>query len=197
MRTPRLLTRTSLARIVGALALGASLFCGTAAIAQTLPATAPELKAMRLEAGTWDADITFPSREAGKPDGKAKGVQVNTLKSGGMWIVNEFQVEGTPYQGTGLWGYDPKQGKYIGIWADNNEHRIRRDLGTWDEATQTMTWTAELHQADGSIAPLRFTEKFEGEKRTFHMIAIGPKTGKEVPLLHIVFTRRPGTAPQG
>ncbi len=175
-----------------ALALGPPLSLPplAAATAQEAPKPDPALAVLALEAGTWDADITFPSREPGKPDGKAKGVQVNTLRSNGMWMLNQFSVEGTPYEGTGLWGYDPKTGKYRGIWADNNEHRIRVDEGTWDPGTQTMTWTAEMVQADGSVAPLRFTEAFKGDVRTFHMVAIGPKSGKEFPLLDITFTRR-------
>ncbi|HYC05755.1 MAG TPA: DUF1579 family protein [Azospirillaceae bacterium] len=183
-------------------ALAATLLAAAAllplpAAAQVLPATAPELKVIAREAGIWDADITFPSRAPAKPDGKAKGVQVNELRSNGMWITNDFRIEGMPYQGMGVWGYDPKQGKYIGTWVDNNEHRIRQDVGTWDESTRTMTWTAEMIQADGQRIPLRFTEAYEtDERRVFHMDGVHPKTGALVPLVHMVFTRRPGTAPK-
>jgi len=182
--------KTMIRAMLTGIALGLATL--TQAPAQEPANAPPELQVLKLEEGVWDADITFPPAKPDDPPGKAKGVQVNTLKSDGRWMQNEFQVDGTPYQGTGLWGWDPIQGKYIGIWVDNNDHRIRHDTGTFDPATATMTWTAEMVQADGSVAPLRFTEQFKGDTRIFDMVAIGPKSGKEFPLLTIVFTRRPG-----
>ena len=45
---------------------------------------------IRMEAGTSDADVTFYADD--KPNGKAKGVQVNTLLANGHWITNEFKI---------------------------------------------------------------------------------------------------------
>ena len=78
-----------------------------------------------------------------------------------------LHVGGTPYRGMGAWGHDPKQGRY---------------LGSWDESTRTMTSTAEMVQADGRHGPLRLTEAYETDDRR---------------IFHMVFTRRPGTAPEG
>ncbi|MDP9422225.1 MAG: DUF1579 domain-containing protein [Pseudomonadota bacterium] len=143
---------------------------------------------LAMEAGTWDADITFPSNEAGKPDSKAKGVQVNRLRSGGKWIINEFSVEGSPYEGTGVWGYDRTKGRFSGIWVDNNDRQIRLDDGRWDAATKTMTWSANMAQPDGAWMRLLFTEKFEGNIRRFDMVALTRRG--EVPLVRMVFTKR-------
>ncbi len=156
-------------------------------------ATSPKLNVMALEAGTWDADITFPSNDPAKPDGKARGVQVNELRSGGMWMLNRFSVEGTPYQGTGLWGWDRTTGRYTGTWTDNNDAQMRMDDGRWDEATRTMTWTADMVQPDGRHMRMLLTEEFKGETRLFNIVALTRKG--EVPLVRMVFTRRPGTAP--
>lgn len=165
--------------------------------AQTVPQSPPAAAAeetadaiLAMEAGTWDADITFPSNEAGKPDSKAKGVQVNRLRSGGKWIINEFMVDGTPYEGTGVWGFDRTKGRFSGIWVDNNDRQIRLDDGRWDAATKTMTWSANMPQPDGAWMRLLFTEKFEGPVRRFDMVALTRKG--EVPLVRIVFTKRAG-----
>jgi hypothetical protein len=141
---------------------------------------------LAMEAGTWDADITFPSAEAGKQ--KAKGVQVNRLRSGGMWIINEFSVDGTPYEGTGVWGFDRSTGRFAGIWTDTNDQKIRMDDGRWDPATSTMTWSADVAQPDGRHARYLFTEEFKGDTRLFNMVALTRKG--EVPLVSMVFTRR-------
>jgi hypothetical protein len=154
-----------------------------------VPLTAESAKPiLAMEAGVWDADVTFPSNESGKPDGKAKGIQTNRLRSGGMWIINEFSVEGTPYEGTGVWGFDRTKGRFSGIWVDNNDQQIRMDDGRWDEASKTMTWSANLSQSNGTWMRLLFTERFEGKIRRFDMVALTRKG--EVPLVQIVFTKR-------
>ena len=152
--------------------------------------TADSAKAiLAMEAGTWDADITFPSNDASKPDQKAKGVQVNRLRSNGMWMLNEFMVEGTPYEGTGVWGFDRTKGRFSGIWVDNNDQQIRLDDGRWDEAAKTITWSANIAAPSGAFQRLLFTEKFEGSVRKFDMVALTRKG--EVPLVRMIFTKRP------
>ena len=158
--------------------------------AQPAPLDAEAAKrVISLEAGTWDAEITFPSTEAGKPDSKAKGVQVNRLRSGGLWMLNLFAVEGTTYGGTGVWGFDRTTGRFAGIWTDNNDQQIRLDDGRWDPATQTLTWTAKMIQPEGGWMVTVATEKFTGDTRTFDMVALSRKGA--VPLVRMVFRKRP------
>jgi len=145
-------------------------------------------KVIAMEAGTWDADITFPSNEAGKPGSKARGVQVNRLRSGGLWMLNLFAVESTAYEGTGVWGYDRTTGRFSGIWTDNNDQQIRLDDGRWDPATQTLTWTAKMVQPGGGWMVTVATEKFAGDTRTFDMVALSRKGA--VPLVRMVFRKR-------
>jgi hypothetical protein len=155
----------------------------------------PDLTPLAAEAGVWDAEVTFPGR-GGQPDQHARGVQTNRLRSNGMWMLNEFSVDGTPYQGTGVWGWDSATRSYVGVWVDNNEHRVRHDKGVWNAAARRMDWTSEMVQADGKTIPLKFTETWETtERRRFHMVAVSPMTGEEIPLVEIVFTRRPETRP--
>lgn len=180
-----------------ALAL-ASLGSGAAA-QQSAPAIAPapdrqaEFKAFIADAaGTWDADITFPSQEQGKPDGKAKGVMERTLKSAGMWLLDEFSVDGTPYQGTAVFGYDNVAGGMTGVWADNNQQHMRLDKGRWDAEKKKLTWHADVPgPTPGTYQRLLFTEEVKGpDVHEFRSVAL-LRTG-EVPLVHIVFTRRKG-----
>jgi hypothetical protein len=145
---------------------------------------------MKLEEGVWDAAIEFPPAKPGDAPTRASGVQTNTFVTGNGWIRNDFAVDAR-YGGHGTWGYDPKKGRYVGIWVDSNQDYIRLDEGTFDADTQTMTWTSELRQPDPyPPAKYRMVEVFEGDTRVLTMTAIGPKSGKEVPLGTIVFTRR-------
>jgi hypothetical protein len=161
------------------------------------PAPAPaapvlkHLDIMKMEEGVWDADITFPSNDPAKPDGKAKGVQTNRLKSGGLWMVNEFSVDGTPYEGTGIWGYDRITNRFVGMWVDNNYQQMRFDDGRWNAEKQTMVWTSNVVDPDGFWVRYLATAEMKGDTRIFDMVALTRKGA--VPQLHIVFTRRPDT----
>src|SRR6476661_3530503 len=152
-----------------------------------------EMIPMRLEAGIWDATITFPNAPEGQPR-TGTGVQDNTLRSNGNWLINEFHIEGMPYSGTGLWGWDSATKRYVGVWGDTNEHRMRQDIGFWNAETQTMVWHADLVRADGMVTPMKMVSKYDGDKRTFDIFAVGYKTGAETLLVHMDFTRRAGTA---
>ncbi len=141
-----------------------------------------------MEAGTWDAAITFPASQPGAAPSPARGVQVNEARSGGMWMLNCFSVEGTSYEGTGVWGYDRTTRRVPGIWGDNNDAQVRMDDGRWDPATRTITWTADMVQPDGRHVRLIATSTFNGDTRIYRSSAL-TRAG-EVPLVEIVFTRR-------
>jgi hypothetical protein len=141
-----------------------------------------------LEAGTWDAVITTPSRNPGGGPTTATGVQINELRSGGLWILNRLSVNGGAYEGTGIWGYDPKTGHYSGAWVDNGTGRIRMDDGAWDPKSSTMTWTSQLERADGRVIRMRATSTFAGNRRTYRSFAM--TDSGEVPLSTVIFTRR-------
>jgi len=166
----------------------------TKTVAPAPPPRRAELDVLRLEEGVWDAAIEFPGQNPGDPPTRMRGVQTNTFVTGERWIKNDFTVD-AKYGGHGTWGYDPKKHKYVGIWVDSNQDYIRVDEGTFDPETQTMTWWSELRQPDPyPPAKYRMTEAFKGDTRVLTMIAIGAKSGKEVPLGTITFTRRSAPA---
>ena len=154
------------------------------------PSREDALAVLKREEGVWDAAIEFPPEAPDTAPKRASGVQTNTFVTGGSWLKNDFVVDAT-YGGHGTWGYDAKKAKYVGIWVDSNQDYIRIDEGTFDAKTETMTWTSELRQPDPyPPAKYRMTETFRGDTRVLTMTAIGAKSGKEVPLGTIVFTRR-------
>lgn len=153
-------------------------------------ASSAALDVLKMEEGVWDAAIEFPAASPDQAPTTASGVQTNTFVTGGRWIRNDFSVD-AKYGGHGTWGYDPKKGMYVGIWVDSNQDYIRVDEGRYDAASKTMTWTSELRQPDPyPQAKYRMLEEFRGDSRILTMTAIGPKSGKEVPLGRITFTRR-------
>ena len=145
-----------------------------------------------MEAGTWDADVTF--YEDDKPGSKTKGVQVNTLLANGHWIVNEFKIPASEkfpaYEGHGIWGYDPVAKTYVDTWVDTNDLAVRTDYGFWYEPEKTMIWSSKQNDGQGHFVDYRMTEEFKGDTRIFTVYQLGLAKPKEHPLLKIVFTRR-------
>jgi len=153
---------------------------------------------IEMEAGTWDADVTF--YESGKPSEKGKGVQVNTLLANGHWITNDFRIPASEkfptYQGHGVWGYDPVAKTYVNTWIDTNDQSVRTDYGFWNAKDQTMVWSSKQNDGAGHFVDYRMTEEFRGSERIFTVYQIGMYNPKLHPLLKIVFTRRDAGIPR-
>jgi hypothetical protein len=169
----------------------ALILIGGSAIAATSPdqLIVEPRDVIALEAGTWDAVITTPSRMAGGTPSTATGVQVNELRSGGLWMLNRITVNGGAYEGTGMWGFDARTGRYSGSWADNGTRHIRKDEGSWDPSSRTMTWTSVIEREDGAKVQMRATSTFAGNRRIYRSYAVTPRG--EVPLSTVIFIRRP------
>lgn len=147
-----------------------------------------------MEEGTWDADVTF--YEADKPSGQTKGTQVNALLANGHWITNDFRIPATdkfpPYQGHGVWGYDPVAQTYVNTWVDTNDRTVRTDYGYWQAAEQTMVWSSKQSDGKGHFIDYRMVEEFKGATRVFTVYQLGIVKPNPHPLVKIVFTRRAG-----
>jgi hypothetical protein len=120
-----------------------------------------------------------------------RGVQTNTFVTGKGWIKNDFEVDAN-YGGHGTRGYDPKKGKYVGIWVDSNQNYIRIDEGTFDARRRRWTWWSELRSPrPHPPAKYRMTEQFKGGyARADDDRRSARKAARKVPLGTIVFTRR-------
>ncbi|MBW8313114.1 MAG: DUF1579 domain-containing protein [Rhizobium sp.] len=147
---------------------------------------------LAMEAGTWDAQVTF--YENGQPSGSARGVQVNTLLANDHWVTNDFTIPATgefpAYQGHGVWGYDPVAGTYVNTWVDTNDRTVRTDYGYWHAPEQTMVWSSKQSDGNGHFVDYRFTEEFRGDTRVFTAWQLGVVKPSQHLLLKIEFTRR-------
>lgn len=166
---------------------------GTGIAAAADPPPTEEVYApIAMEAGTWDAEITF--YKEGQPAGTATGVQVNTPLANGHWITNDFRIpaSGTmpPYQGHGVWGYDPVAKTYVNTWVDTNDQSVRTDYGYWHASERTMVWASKQNDGKGHFIDYRLVEEFRGGTRVFTAYQLGIVKPNPHPLLKIVFTRR-------
>ncbi|QEH31985.1 hypothetical protein OJF2_04520 [Aquisphaera giovannonii] len=169
----------------------------TAARAEDPPIPRPtaEHKILAAEEGTWDA--TIKSFEAGPESAPtvSKGVEVNTVMAGGLWVASSFKGDfgGMTFEGRGQYGYDPYKKKYVGTWVDSMSPSLIVLEGTYDAATKTLSYAGDgVCPIDNSKLGMRMvTVAKEDGRRVFTLYATGtPTGGKEAKMMEIEYTKR-------
>ncbi len=187
MRTPKLLAQLCLAASV----------LTSAGIAQDHPLPTPtaEHKILATEEGTWDATIKSYQNGPESEPMISKGVEVNTVLTGGLWISSTFQGDfgGMKFEGRGQFGYDPAKKKYVGTWIDSMSTSLTILEGTYDAKTKTMTYTGDgVCPIDGSKLAQKMvtTTKADGSREFTFYITGTPTGGKEVKAMQVIYTKR-------
>jgi hypothetical protein len=169
---------------------------GSVAKAQEMPPKpTAEHKIVTADEGTWDA--TVKSYQNG-PDSEpivSKGVEVNTVVTGGLWLSSVFKGDfgGMAFEGHGQFGYDPAKKKYVGTWIDSMSPSLTVLEGNYNRDTKTMTYTGDgVCPIDGTKLTHRMvtTTKSDGS-RVFTLYMTGtPTGGKEAKAMQIEYTKR-------
>ena len=166
--------------------VGSMLGVSSMAMAQgesPIPSPTAEHKIVCAEEGTWDATIkSYPNGPESEPT-ISKGVEVNTVLSGGLWLTSAFQADfgGMKFEGRGQFGYDPAKKKYVGTWVDSMSPSLTVLEGCYDAKTKTMTYTGDgVCPMDGSKVVQRMvtTTKADGS-REFTLYLTGHPDGRQ------------------
>lgn len=147
--------------------------------------------AMARAAGTWDAVLKM-YMEPGKPPVVTKGVEVNKVVLGGLWLQSEFSSEmmGAPFEGRGLFGYDPATGKHVGTWVDSMSTAQGISTGTCKDGCREVTSFMEAPGMDGKPTTYKeITVEKDADHRTMTMFVKGAN-GQFTVNLEIEYTRR-------
>ena len=142
--------------------------------------------------GRWKAEtIMWMSPDA--PPMKSTGTVDNKMIMGGRYQQMTFKGDmmGQPFEGTGTTGYDNARKVWTNSWVDNMSTGIMNMDGTWDDATQTVTYTGKmLCPANGKMCDMKQVTKIVDDK-TQIMEMYGPdmKTGKQYKNMEIKLTR--------
>jgi hypothetical protein len=159
------------------------------------PKPTAEHKILAADEGTWDAAIkSYPNGPDSEPMA-AKGVEVNTVLPGGLWISSTFQADfgGMAFEGRGQFGYDPNKKKYVGTWIDSTSAALTVLEGSYDAKTKTLTYKGDgVCPIDGTKVAQRMvtTTKADGT-REFVLYVTGTQTGgKEARVMQIAYTKR-------
>ena len=143
----------------------------------------PEHEALKKLAGTWDATV-----EMLHPGATAeKGTETNKLLGDGLWVVSDFKstMGQKPFEGHGVWGYDPAKKKYVGTWVDSMTSALTTSEGTYDAASKTETSWMDTVGHDGKPTKMKATTVWkDDDTRVFTMY-----TG-ETPSMRITYKRQ-------
>jgi hypothetical protein len=160
------------------------------AFAQDMPRPTAHHLAMKAAEGTWDAVVK--SYAPGQPPAESKGVEVNKIVAGGLWMQSDFtsQMMGMAFEGHGLFGFDPATGKHVGTWVDNVSASQSLPVGICKEGCKEVTSTFELPGPGGQAMKFREVSKqLDADHRHMAMWIQG-KDGKDMLMMEISYTRR-------
>lgn len=153
----------------------------------------PEHKLLKRDVGTWEATTTMWMGEDGKPDPTAepavsKGKEVNHML-GDFWIVSNFEGEfgGMSFTGHSTTGYDLQKKQFVGSWIDSVSPSPMHMIGTFDKATDTMTFSTKGVGMDGQESLGKIVVKYTDDARIMTMYDI--VDGKEIKSMQVVYKK--------
>ncbi len=95
----------------------------------------------------------------------------------------------TQFKGMGIEGYDNVKQKFVGSWIDNMGTGIELSEGTYDPATKTFTYSAEIEPVPGMKSKVREVMKIvDKDHMTFEWYE--DQGGQERKTMEIAYTRK-------
>ncbi len=159
-----------------------------------MPKPGPEHDILKKDVGSWDATV-----EMTEPSGQkttAKGTE--TVSMIGFWQVSRFkgQMMGQPFEGLATTTWDPTKKRYVGTWIDSMTPGYATVEGELSADGKTMNGTMEGPDMSGKIVKEKETTEWKPDgTRVFTMYGPKDPSGKEAPVMTIVYHRRGGAAP--
>jgi hypothetical protein len=141
--------------------------------------------------GPWTFEMTY-WMSPGAPPTNTTGTTENKMVLGGRYqeSVHKSQMEGMPFEGHGLLGYDNAKKIFQNTWVDNMGTGIMSLQGTWDDATKSITFTGSSYDctAGKDVAVKEVFKMVDDDHHTLEMYM--PAGDKEFKNMEIKFTRK-------
>jgi hypothetical protein len=159
------------------------LLCLVASLAPQEAAAPAESARLAALVGEWDGKVMFP----GAPPVAGRS-HVRALQ-GGTWIVEDFEAEmqGAPFRGHGLLGWDRSRNQYASVWVDSMEGKLTTGSGAWDEKAGALVLRAEIDMGAG---PVRMRETWRLRGNDAFTFTMAPDRDGAEPVMTIEYARR-------
>ena len=164
-------------------------FAAQALVAQELPAmlgAEKEHEWLKKFVGEWD--VVSEGQGA-----KGEAVMKSSML-GKLWLVNasDMEINGQKMKSIQMIGYDPKQEKYVGIWADSMINHMWQYEGTVDETGKKLTLEAEgpSMTGDGTMTNYRDAYEFKDDNTIIATSSMQGEDGEWTVLMEGTAKRR-------
>ncbi|MFQ5411374.1 MAG: DUF6370 family protein [Phycisphaerae bacterium] len=140
--------------------------------------------------GHWKATCKMWQNPDGEP-------MVSSGTCENFWILQKhyamtkFQGEfmGMPFEGAGIFGYDNLKKRYFSNWIDSMSTGVMIEYGTYDEATNTYTYTGEFDTPTGGKMKSRSHIKILSKDKHVLTMYHGEDADKLHKVMEIVYER--------
>jgi hypothetical protein len=102
-------------------------------------------KALEPFIGKWTSVVHFWMKPGDKMQ-ESKGKNDNVWILGGRFVQATYKsdMNGQPFEGLGLTGYDNVRGEYVALWLDNMMTGMMQSAGTYDPASKTFKFSGDF-----------------------------------------------------
>jgi len=140
--------------------------------------------------GNWKGEVTM-WMDPTQPPTKSTATCTNTMILGDRYqeSVSKGDMNGMPFEGHGIVGYDNAKKVFVSTWIDNMGTGVMYMEGHWDEANKTIHFSGRM--VDPMVGKeTRVREEFKIiDENTQLMEMYNTMNGKEVKSMEIKFTR--------
>jgi Protein of unknown function (DUF1579) len=149
--------------------------------------------------GDWDV-VTKMWMAPSAPVSESKGTATRRAIMDGRFYTADYRstmkmpdehgkLSDFAFQGTSLEGYDNVKKKFFSTWCDNMGTGVMLSEGTYDPASKTFTYTAEMEVMPGMKSKVREAIKIvDANHHTFEFFE--NRGGKEEKTMEINYTRK-------
>jgi len=152
-------------------------------------------------AGNWNYKIKFwMNPDPNAPPQESKGTSTTKPIMGGRYFVTDVsgkmkmpgpdgKMKETDFKGMSIEGYDNVKQKFFASWIDNMGTGIELSEGTYDPATTTFTYNAEMEPVPGMKSKVREVVKIaDNDHHTLEWYE--EQGGQERKTMEITYTRK-------
>ncbi len=196
------------------LAIAALFVSAVALAADAPPQMSPEQKAMMDKmtkaatpgaqhamltsmAGEWTCTVKLQMDPSQLPQESQTTATITGLMDGRyIQEVASGQMNGMPFNGMGLYGFDNVSGKYVSSWIDNMGTGIMTSTGTADKSGKVINWIGTMNDpVTGKAAKSRMvTTVIDDNHHTLEMFGVPPGGKKEMKTMTIDYMRKQDAA---
>lgn len=148
-------------------------------------------QALAGDDGEWTAEMTYWMAPDAPPT-TSTGTMINQMILGGRYQESRYSadMEGMPFEGIGITGYDNAKKVFVSTWVDNMGTGIMYLEGPWNEADKSITLTGSTTDpASGKEINIREVLR-RIDENTQVMEMYDDRTGKEFKTMEIKLTRK-------